>query len=180
MFPAWWPVLGLFDADFTKGKVVEGSHPWGSIVIERLLNVTRGWRPGPLVKWQSLAQSLPLWRLADQRLQLVEEQHPPQPVFPRCRGTGIPGRSTSPLAASRRMRDPRPLMNPLSKPPLWTRTVRVEYILLTPTWYLGTVASHYQKSTAHWSGRLFWRCQSATISFYGWRLPSRYGCVSPV
>ena len=51
-------------------------------------------------------------------------------------------------AASRRMRAPRPWMNPLSKPPLWTRTVHVGYIPLPPAWRPGTVASHYQKLAA--------------------------------
>ena len=39
-------------------------------------------------------------------------------------------------------------MNPLSKPPLWTRTVHVGYIPLPPAWRPGTVASHYQKLAA--------------------------------
>ena len=109
--------------------------------------------------WQSLPQSLPF--LASGR-----------PMAAACRGTtssatgsstmsrnrhswaldarfgGVSARFGGVSAASRRMRAPRPWMNPLSKPPLWTRTVHVGHIPLPPAWRPGTVASHCKKLAA--------------------------------
>ena len=109
-------------------------------------------RIGPFWQWQSWSRTLPL--SASGRLTAAA-----------CRGTTSSATASSTMsrnrhswaldarfgggsAASLWMRAPRLWMNPLSEPPLWTRTVHVGYIPLPLAWHPGPVASHYQKWVA--------------------------------